>query len=194
MNPLPTAAWGAALTALLLAGCASRESLVPQVRQDVAADGAKTVSVAADRLACERGARCPVLAASWSSARAGQAELAIGLPGVQSQVTGADVHIGGSEVVRLRSSQANVQDGMSRFDVPLRLVDRLAYAQRVWMRVYTADGAGVDEYVNSGEQSSRAAEAMAHFLAAVQKAGGAGAGVEGPSGGLFDRLGGKDKP
>jgi len=48
--------------------------------------------------------------------------------------------------------------------------------------------------VNSGEQSSRAAEAMAHFLAAVQKAGGGGAGVEGPSGGLFDRLGVKDKP
>ena len=194
MNPLPTAAWGAALAALLLAGCASRESLVPQVRQDVAADGVKTVSVAPDRLACERGARCPVLAAFWSSTRAGQAVLAIGLPGTQSPVTGADVHIGGSEVVRLRSTgQADVQDGMSRFDVPLRLVDRLAYAQRVWMRVYTADGAGVAEYVNSGEQGSRAAEAMAHFLTAVQTAGGAGAGVQGPSGGLFDRLGVKDK-
>lgn len=194
MNPLPTAAWGAALAALLLAGCASREALVPQVRQDVAADGAKTVSVAPERLACERVSRCPALAASWSSARSGQAVLAIGLPGTASPVTGADVHIGGSEVVRLRSAgQADVRDGMSRFDVPLRLVDRLAYGQRVWMRLYTADGAGVNEYVNGGEQGSRAAEAMAHFLTAVQKAGGTGAGVQGSGGGLLDRLGAKDK-
>ena len=191
-NALAAALCGAALA---LPGCASREALVPQVQQDVAVDGAKTVRVAPERLACTGGVRCPVLAAAWTSAKPGQAALTIGLPGQAAAVTGADVHTGGSETVRLRSPEAAAPQGGaggSTFAVPLRLVDRLAYAGRTWMRVYTADGRTVDEHVHSGEQRSRASEAMAHFLVAVQAAGGEGAGVEGPRGGLFDRLGVQD--
>ncbi len=187
--------------ALVLAGCASQKTAEPQIVRGTAADGATTVQVAPERLECQGGPRCPVLAASWTSAKAGQAQLSIGLPGARSDVTGADVHIGGSETVRLRLRVADAGAGagqpgaaMSTFDVPLRLVDRMAYGSRTWVRVYTADGSSVDESLFSGEQRSRASQALAHFMAAVQSSGGKGAGVEGARGGLFDRLGvGSDK-
>ncbi len=192
LAPIAPAAAAAAL--VLASGCASRQVLVPQVRSDTAA-GARTVAVAPERLACSAGPRCPLLSAAWSSAKPGQAQLAIAVPGQQAAATGADVHIGGSETVRLRLPAENAAsaaaDGLptARFDVPLRLVDRLAYAPNTWMRVYLAGGGHVDESVQGGEQRSRASEAMAHFLVAVQAAGGAGAGLEGARGGLFQRLG-----
>ncbi len=197
MMRLPILTLAAAIA--VLAGCASPGVPLPQVSSTVAAGGGKAVGVAPERLACSPGPRCPVLAASWSGARPGQAQLAIGLPQLGAAVTGADVHIGGSEVVRLRvrsdaaagagAGAPGGQQEPSRFDVPLRLVDRLAHAPSTWMRIYLADGASVDETVRSGQERSRASEAMAHFLAAVQAAGGTGEGLQGPSGGLFERLG-----
>ena len=184
-----------AIAALGLAtGCASRQPLVPQVHDAVETDGARTLSATPEPLACAGGPRCATLAASWTSAKPGQARLIVALPGMPAQVTGADVHIGGSEVVRLRVPAASpgAADAQgSGFDVPLRVIDRIAYGSRTWMRVYTAGGVGVDEHIHSGEQRSRASEAMAHFLVAVQAAGGQGAGVEGARGGLLDRLGGR---
>lgn len=187
--------------ALTLPGCATREAVVPRVQQGSGEGGARTVQVAPERLTCETGPRCPVLAAAWSSRHAGQVQLTVALQGTSAKVTGADVHIGGSETVRLRvpaGSSAPVDvatlPGAAQFDVPLRLVDRLAYASRTWMRVYTEGGGIVDEFIHSGEQRSRASEAMAHFLVAVQGAGGKGEGLDGAPGGLFQRLGvGADK-
>ncbi|AVP58161.1 hypothetical protein [Pulveribacter suum] len=184
---------------LVLTGCASSSNaLLPHVSSTVTQEGDKAVSVAPERLVCSGGPRCPSLAASWSGAKPGQAQLVVSLPPPQPAVTGIDVHIGNSEVVRLRVRSGDAQDGAqagqdSRFDVPLRLIDRLAHAPRSWLRLYLAGGASIDETVRSGEERSRASEAMAHFLAAVQTAGGAGQGLQGPSGGLFDRLGVRDK-
>ena len=47
--------------AVLLAGCAGQQTLVPQVRQAVTDGGAKTVTVAPEPLACTR-TQCPMLA------------------------------------------------------------------------------------------------------------------------------------
>lgn len=182
--------------ALFLAGCASRQGLVPQVQQGVGEGGAKTVSVAAERAVCER-LQCPLLAASWSGAKAGQAVLTVGLSGQAAEVTGVDFHVGGSQVVRVRSHSRSPAPALgfpaTAFDVPLSLVGQLAYASRSWVRVYTADGRSVDETLNSGEQRSRAVEAMSHFLMAVESASGKAVPVQGQRGGLLDLLGGGDK-
>ena len=178
----------------LLAGCASQQALVPQVRSQATGDGGQSVSVAPERLTCQAGPGCPQLSARWLSGKKGLAQLTIYLPGTQAEITGADVMVGGGETLRLRSrvASADTLPGhvASSFDVPLRVIDRIAYGSRPWMRVYTADGRQVDESIDSGEQRSRAAEAMAYFLQAVQSAGGSGAALEGARGGLLDRLGG----
>ena len=182
--------------ALILAGCASRQNLVPQVQQAVAEDGAKTVTVAPEPVACSRP-QCPVLAASWSSAKAGQAVITVGLPYQAAEVTGADFHFGGSQVVRVRSRARSPAPVLgfpaTAFDVPLSLVGQLAYASRSWIRVYTADGRSVDETLNSGDQRGKAVESMSYLLTAIESAGGKAVPVEGNRGGLLDRLGGGGK-
>lgn len=188
-----------AVAVLAVAGCASSgRAFIPQVRTEAGAEGEKLVRVEPERLVCQSGPRCPLLAAAWSSAKPGQAVLSVQLPGNKAEITGADVHIGGSEVVRLRLRSEQSGAGApadatapvgSAFDVPLRLIDRIAYGSRTWMRIYTEGGGSVDEFIHSGEQRSHAAEAMGHFLSAVTAAGGSGAGVDGPRGGLLDRLG-----
>jgi len=184
------------VSALILAGCASRQGLVPQVQQAVAEDGAKTVTVAPERAVCSRP-QCPVLAASWSSAKAGQAVLAVGLPYQAAEVTGADFHFGGSQVVRVRSRSRSPAPALgfpaTAFDVPLSLVGQLAYTSRSWIRVYTADGRSVDETLNSGEQRGKAVESMSYLLTAIESASGKAVPVEGNRGGLLERLGGSGK-
>ena len=73
--------------------------------------------------------------------------------------------------------------------MPLRLVDQIAYTPRSWVRVYTADGRSVDETLNSGEQRSKAVEAMSYFVMAVESASGQAANPDSTRGGLLDRLG-----
>ncbi|WP_370682419.1 hypothetical protein [Comamonas sp. GB3 AK4-5] len=181
-----------ALGALVLAGCASKQALVPQVQQGKAQDGSKTVSVAPEKTLCSRP-QCPVLAASWTSAKDGQAVLTIGLPYQQAAVTGADFHFGSQEIVRVRSrsqTAALAQDfPATAFDVPLRTVERIAYGPSSWVRVYTEGGASVDETINSGEEGSRAFTAMHYFMGAVQAATGKGPSDDVNAGGLMDRLG-----
>ena len=91
-----------ALLAAVLAGCAGSQRLVPKVEQGQAEGGAKTVTVASESVACSRP-QCPVLAAAWTSAKAGQAVLTVGLPYQKAEVTGADFHFGGSQTVHVRS-------------------------------------------------------------------------------------------
>ncbi|MHA7600512.1 hypothetical protein ACX12L_11285 [Alicycliphilus sp. T452] len=181
------------LLASALAGCAGPQGLVPQVQQGQAEGGAKTVTVAPESAACSR-AQCPVLAAAWSSAKAGQAVLTVGLPYQTAEVTGADFHFGGSQTVHVRSrSRADAQAlgfPATAFDVPLGLIDQIAYMPRSWVRVYTADGRSVDETLDSGEQRGRAVEAMGHFLRAVESASGKAISTESNRGGLLERLGG----
>ena len=191
MNQLRSAAL---VGALFLAGCASQQTLVPQVRQAVDDSGAKTVAVAPERAACSR-TQCPVLAGAWSSAKPGQAVLTIGLPYQAGDVTGADFHFGSSQVVRVRSRSHTQPAALAlgfpatAFDVPLTLVGQIAYAPRSWVRVHTADGRSVDETVNSGEQRSRAVDAMHLFFTTIESAGGNTGAAPANRGGLFDRLG-----
>lgn len=184
------------LGALVVAGCASKQALVPQVQQGVDAKGVKTVTVAPERVQCSRP-QCPTLAASWSAAKKGQAVLSIGLPNQQAAVTGADFHFGSGEVLRVRSRSqtAAMQQGYpaTAFDVPLRTMERLAYSPRTWVRVYT-EGGNVDETINSGEETSRAFTAMNYFMGGVEAATGQGPSADVNTGGLMDRLGlGEDK-
>ena len=72
----------------------------------------------------------------------------------------------------------------------LRLVDQIAYTPRSWVRVHTADGRSVDETLNSGEERSKAVEAMSYFVTAVESASGQVANPDSSRGGLMDRLGG----
>lgn len=183
-----------ALGAIAMAGCAGNKALVPQVRQDVTADGAKTVTVAPEKVYCEATAACPVLSASWTSAKAGQAVLIVGLPGQKVQVTGAEFHFSGLDTVRLRlpargEPPAPGYPAMA-FDVPLRVVGEIAYAQRSWVRVHLADGRTVDETINSGDLRGRVVESLSYFLAAVEAAGGKGANAQ-RKGGLIEALGGE---
>lgn len=180
-----------ALAALALVGCASKQSLVPQIQQTVV-DGAKTVTVAPESTVCSLP-QCPVLAAAWSSAKPAQAVLIVGLPRQAADVTGADFHLGGGQPVRVRSRSRAEAPALgypaTAFDVPLRLVDQIAYTPRSWVRVYTADGRSVDETLNSGEQRSKAVEAMSYFVMAVESASGQAANPDSTRGGLLDRLG-----
>lgn len=181
---------------LLLAGCASQKSLQPQAQLAVTEDGAKTVAVAPERAVCSR-TQCPVLAASWSSTKAGQAVLTVGLPYQAAEVTGVDFHFGANQVVHVRSRSRSPAPALgfpaTAFDVPLGLVAQLAYVSRSWIRVYTADGRSVDETLNSGEQRSRAVESMSYFLSAVESASGKPLVLQGNRGGLLERLGGDSK-
>ncbi|GAO23455.1 hypothetical protein ALISP_3275 [Alicycliphilus sp. B1] len=158
-----------ALLAAVLAGCAGSQRLVPKVEQGQAEGGAKTVTVASESVACSRP-QCPVLAAAWTSAKAGQAVLTVGLPYQKAEVTGADFHFGGSQTVHVRSRSRADAPALgfpaTAFDVPLGLIGQIAYAPRSWVRVHTADGRSVDETLNSGDQRGRAVEAMSYFLAA----------------------------
>lgn len=186
-----------ALGAMVLAGCASKQSLVPQVQQAVDDKGVKTVRVAPDKAYCSRP-QCPTLAAAWTSAKAAQAVLTIGLPYQQAAVTGADFHFGNGEVVRVRSRSQTAAESQgfpaTAFDVPLRTVERIAYAPRSWVRVYTDNGSSLDETLNSGEEVSRAFTAMNYFMVSVQNATGKGPSDDVNQGGLMDRLGlGDDK-
>lgn len=180
------------LCALVLAGCASQQSLVPQVRQSVAEDGARTVTVAPESVVCSRP-QCPVLGASWTSAKAGLAVLTVGVPHQSAQVTGADFYLGVKPVARVRSRSGTAAQALAfpatAFDVPLTLIDQIAYSPRSWVRVHMADGRSVDETINSGDQRAKAAEAMSHFVAAVEAASGKAVNTDSPRGGLFDRLG-----
>lgn len=181
-----------ALLAAVLAGCAgSSQKLLPQVRQGQAEGGAKTVTVAPENVVCSRY-QCPVLAAAWTSAKAGQAVLTVGLPYQAAEVTGADFHFG-SRTVHVRSRSRTEAPALgfpaTAFDVPLGLIDQIAYMPRSWVRVHTADGRSVDETLNSGDQRGKAVEAMSYFLSAVETASGKTVGTEN-RGGLLERLGG----
>ncbi|MDE2413587.1 MAG: hypothetical protein KGM60_02420 [Comamonadaceae bacterium] len=192
---MPIKLWwlSGALLAAALAGCAATQKQVPQVRQGLAEDGAKTVTVASESVLCSR-TQCPVLAAAWTSAKAGQAVLTVGLPYQKAEVTGADFYLGGSQTVHVRSRSRAEAPALgfpaTTFDVPLGLIDQIAYAPRSWLRVYTADGRSVDESLNSGDQRSRAVEAMSYFLTAVESASGRTIDTSGNRGGLLERLGG----
>ena len=189
----------AALAAVLaLAACASSGPRPSAVHQSVAQDGSKVVTMAAQPLACE-GMRCPVLAAAWSSAKPGQALLTVGLPGQPAAVSGADFRLMTAGVVRLRLAAHGEAPQLgypaTAFDVPLTLIERIAYTQRSSVKVYTDDGRSVEEGLNGAEGGmdarnprSRASEVMAQFLVAVQSAGG-GEGLQAPGGGLLQLLG-----
>jgi hypothetical protein len=187
--------WTAALGTCVLAGCASKGA-PPQVRQGVAEGGAKTISVAPAKVACEAAsAACPVLAAAWNSAKARQAVLIVGLPGQQAGVTGADFHMTDAGTIRLRLPSRGPAPALgypaTAFDVPLAAVSQIAYGQRSWVRVYLAGGRAVDENINSGDQTGEVTQTLSYFLAAVQDAGVEGANARG-KGGLFDMFGGDD--
>ena len=186
----------ATVATMVLMGCANKATLVPQVQQGVDGKGAKTVTVAPESSLCSRP-QCPTFAAAWSSAKEGQAVLTIGLPHQTAEVTGAEFRFGSSEVVRVtsrsqvaplrRADAGNIP--ATAFDVPLRTIERMAYASNTWVRVFTTAGS-FDETIYSGAERSRAYEAMNYFLSSVQAVSGKAPVDGGPKGGLLDRLGG----
>ena len=182
------------LGAMVLAGCASKEAVVPQVHTGVEG-GNKVVRLAPEKVQCSRH-QCPVLGADWTAAKKGQAVLTIGLPYQQAEVTGADFHFANGEILRVRSASqtpaASLGFPATAFDVPLRTVERIAYAPRSWVRVYTAEHS-IDESINTGDEGSRAFTALHYFMVAVQAATGEGPSADVNQGGLMDRLGLGDK-
>ncbi|QXL85803.1 hypothetical protein KUD94_04290 [Comamonas sp. NLF-1-9] len=181
----------AGTAALLLAGCAATDSRLPQVQQGVTADGVKTVAVAPRSLLCEQ-AHCPTLSAHWSSQRAGVVVLVIGLPFQTAKVSSADFHFGRSQVVRLRvaSNEAAPDLGYpaTAFDVPISLIDALAYKPDGWVRVSTDAGTAVQESVSTGEAQSDAVDGMRAFLHALDSATGTPPQARRGGAGLFDLL------
>ncbi len=211
MNPRLTIALGALGMAsmLVLTGCAgsgsspkSEKGYAAQVKQEVTPSGDKLVSIRPNRVSCSMGQnhvqntyQCPVIGADWSSARAGIARLTIGVPdlsGASVSVTGADFHMGASEVIRVRNKSSVQPDAgaysATTFDVPLTFVEKLAYGPRSWVRVYAGER-HVDANINTGEDTSNAVQALAYFMKSVDEAGGRTPSAEARGGGLFDRLG-----
>jgi len=180
----------AAAAAMLLAACASGPAPTQAPRVEEGADGARAITSASATLICDQP-RCPVLTAGWSSRRPGLAVLTVGLPYQKADVTGAQFHFGASQVVTLRVKSAHAPAASdipaTAFDVPLSLIDTLAYASSAWLRVTTADGRAVDETVSTGEQQSDAANAMRQFLRAVDTATGTPPNAR-TGGGLSDLL------
>ena len=209
MKPRLTIALSAlsiALGALALSGCASskgdgsKKGTAPVVKQEVTPSGEKLVSVQPYYASCTRGQfniqdryQCPVIGADWTSTRAGIARMTIGVPGLKdAEVTGADFHIGASEVVRVRN-KSSVQSpagdySVATFDVPLTFVEKLAYGARSWVRVYTGERF-FDATVNSGEDTARAVEGLAYFMTSVDQVSGRTPSESAQKGGLLDRLG-----
>jgi len=194
MMKMKRSQWIAVLGACLLAACASQTPTASRVEQVTAQDGSQRVTALPARLICEQP-RCPALSAQWSSQRAGVVVLTIGLPYQTARVTGADFHFGASQVVRLRvPSDARppaLADNEPRtsFDVPLSLIDALAYKPDGWVRVSTEDGRAVNELVRTGERTSDVVDTMRDFLRLVDAASGKPADARtGGNNGLFDLL------
>lgn len=192
--------------ALALSGCASSSKSSeapkrgPQVKEEVTAAGEKRVSVQPYRVSCSQGQhnlqnafQCPLIGADWTSTRAGVARMTISVPDLKGlEVTGADFHLGASEVVRVRN-KSSVQPqakelAATSFDVPLTFVEKLAYGPRSWVRVYTGERF-IDATVNSGEETAQAVEGLAYFMKSVDQVSGRMPGEAARGGGLFDRLG-----
>jgi len=168
--------WIAAGTLCLLAACAGHTPVAPQVTQDSAADGSQTITTEPARLICAQP-RCPALSARWSDQRPGVVQLTIGLPYQAAQVSGADFHFGRGEVVRLRvpstgAPAARTGYPETTFDVPLSLIDSVAYKTDGWLRVTTDDGRFVDETIQTGEMQGDVVDAMREFLRVVDAAAG----------------------
>lgn len=183
--------WVAAGAVVLLAACASQNGTMPAPQVTQADDGAQLISSASARLICDQ-ARCPVLTARWSSQRPAVVVLNIGLPYQHAEVAGAEFHFGASQVVRLRvkSAQAPVTADypVAAFDVPVSLIDSLAYNASGWVRVTMAGGGAVEETVSTGDAQSDAVPAMRQFLRAVDGATGTPPDARANSNGLFDLL------
>lgn len=190
-STMRTRRWVVAGAAALLAACASQTGVMPTPQVVQTNDGAREISSTSARLICDQ-ARCPVLTARWSSQRPAVVVLNIGLPYQQAEVTGADFHFGASQVVRLRvkSAQAPVAADypVTAFDVPVSLIDSLAYNASGWVRVTMAGGGAVEETVSTGDAQSDAVAAMRQFLRAVDGATGTQPDARANSNGLFDLL------
>lgn len=183
--------WVAAGAAALLAACASQTGRLPAPQVTQASDGAQVISSASAHLICDQ-ARCPVLTARWSSQRPAVVVLSVGLPYQRAEVTGAEFHFGASQVVRLRVKSAQAPAAadypVTAFDVPVSLIDSLAYNASGWVRVTMADGRAVEETVSTGDAQSDAVAAMRQFLRAVDGATGTPPDARARSSGLFDLL------
>ncbi|QIL79343.1 hypothetical protein G7047_05045 [Diaphorobacter sp. HDW4A] len=196
--------------AMALTGCASSgksekkpsaNDIAAQVKEGVSESGAKLVSIRPLRSGCSQGQhnlqntfQCPVIGADWTSARAGIARLTIGVPDLTGAgVTGADFHLGASEVVRVRNKSSLQPTATAypatSFDVPLTFVEKLAYGPRSWVRVYTGEERYIDATVNSGEDTAEAVEGLAYFMKSVDQGSGRTPSEAAKGGGLFDRLG-----
>lgn len=211
MKPRLAVALGALGVAgvLVLSGCASSSSekkpsandIAAQVKESVSESGDKLVSIRPYRASCSQGQhnlqttfQCPVIGADWSSARSGIARLTIGVPDLKGlDVTGADFHLGASEVVRVRNKASLQPSGLAypatSFDVPLTFVEKLAYGPRSWVRVYTGEKNYIDATVSSGENTATAVEGLAYFMRSVDQTSGRTPSELARSGGLFERLG-----
>ncbi|QIL69084.1 hypothetical protein G7048_00950 [Diaphorobacter sp. HDW4B] len=196
--------------AMALSGCASSDKtekkpgandIAAQVKQSVSESGDKLVSIRPYRVSCSQGQhnlqntfQCPMIGADWTSARPGIGRLTIGVPDLKGQdVTGADFHLGASEVVRVRNKASVQPSGLTypatSFDVPLTFVEKLAYGPRTWVRVYTGEQRYIDAMVNSGEDTAQAVEGLAYFMRSVDTSSGRSPSDVARGGGLFDRLG-----
>ena len=192
--------WQAAFlgACVLAAGCASNTSDKPapssKVQQGVGANGAKTVTSLPEKVACDTDPRCPVLSAAWSSAKAGQATLTVGMPGQQAEITSVEFHFSGMDAVRLSLPARNQPPApgypATVFDVPLRVLSQIAYGQRSWLRASLSNGRTVDQTLDDGDTRGKALDVMTDFLTAVDAAGGSTGAKQQRKGGLLDIFGG----
>ena len=216
MRPMLAGALGAlgVMGALLLTGCASssnssnsssKSGLAAQVKQEVTESGEKRVSIQPHRVSCSNGQngvqstyQCPLIGADWTSKRSGIARLTVAVPGLAGgEVTGADFHLGASEVVRVKNKSAIQPESKeypaTAFDVPLTFVEKLAYGPRSWVRVYNGDQRFIDANISTGEDTGKAVESLAYFMKSVDETSGRAPSEAAKGGGLFERLGISDE-
>lgn len=155
-----------AFAVALLAGCASG---LP-TRSSTSVDGVRVVAVDGHGAMCSAVA-CPGLGAEWRADRPGEVLLSVHLFNDVRAILGAEVGVGGRAVplrpVGLTDFRTLPAQSRRAFLVPLGLVRELAASDDAWLRVSTSGGY-VEERLATGADRSKASDAMARLVAAVE--------------------------
>lgn len=169
---------------LLLVGCGATVGLGAKTSTSTF-DGSRSVSIEPHGTNCGMSMVCSSLGAEWNSRLKDQAMLVVECMGDYSSIDAASLNIDG-EIIPLQSrvltdysnnmadSGANHSAAMDqltrtstrRYSVPLSLINRIAAAHSVKLRVVTSQ-VTIDSVVIDGSKDSKAYHALGRFLAQV---------------------------
>lgn len=160
-----------ALTALGLMGCSSapNSKAAPDgvVAFKDAAGQVHSAAFAPLPLDCTQALHCPTLGLQWSDSKPQQAVLTVGFTRAGHapvQMVEFLARPNGPMRVRTLAPEQPSDPSLKAFQVPMDTLERVVISHGVVLRVSTADGQVYEESLTSGEQSSRAFNALKRWL------------------------------